>query len=107
MLAEWNGLCCKGQLDLNPCSISFLGGSEGKESAYNEGDPGLIMGREDPLEKEMATHSSILVWRIPRTEEPGGLQSIESQRVGCNLACMHTILVYFNINYFIRVIILL
>ena len=36
----------------------------------------------DPLEKEMATHSSILAWRIPRTETPGGLQSMGSQRVG-------------------------
>ena len=41
----------------------------------------LSLGREDPLEKEVATHSSILAWRIPWTEEPGGLQSIESQRV--------------------------
>ena len=40
------------------------------------------LGREDPLEKELATHSSILAWRIPRTEEPGGLQSTGSQRVG-------------------------
>ena len=40
------------------------------------------LGQEDPLEKEMATHSSILAWRIPWTEEPGGLQSIGSQRVG-------------------------
>ena len=37
------------------------------------------LGWEDPLEKEMATHSSILDWRIPRTEEPGGLQSVGSQ----------------------------
>ena len=37
---------------------------------------------EDPLEKEMATHSSILAWRIPWTEKPGGLQSMGSQRVG-------------------------
>ena len=37
---------------------------------------------EDPLEKGMVTHSSILAWRIPRTEEPGGLQSMGSQRVG-------------------------
>ena len=37
------------------------------------------LGREDPLEKEMATHSSILAWRIPWTEEPGGLQSMGSQ----------------------------
>ena len=40
------------------------------------------LGQEDPLEEGMATHSSILVWRIPWTEEPGGLQSIGSQRVG-------------------------
>ena len=40
------------------------------------------LGREDPLEKEMATHSSILAWRIPWTEEPGRLQSMELQRVG-------------------------
>ena len=40
------------------------------------------LGREDPLEREMATHSSILAWRIPWMEEPGGLQSMGSQRVG-------------------------
>ena len=40
------------------------------------------LGQEDLLEKEMATHSSILTWRIPWTEEPGVLQSMESQRVG-------------------------
>ena len=40
------------------------------------------LGREDPLEDGIATHSSILAWRIPWTEEPGGLQSIGSQRVG-------------------------
>ena len=40
------------------------------------------LGLEDPLEKEMATHSSILAWRIPWTEEPGRLQSRGSQRVG-------------------------
>ena len=40
------------------------------------------LGLEDPLEEEMATHSSILAWSIPRTEEPGGLQSTGSQRVG-------------------------
>ena len=39
------------------------------------------LGREEPLEKEMAIHSSILAWRIPWTEDPGGLQSIVSQRV--------------------------
>ena len=40
------------------------------------------LGREDPLEKRMATHSNILAWRIPWTEEPGGLQSVGLQRVG-------------------------
>ena len=40
------------------------------------------LGRADPLENERATHSSILAWRIPWTEEPGGLQSMGSQRVG-------------------------
>ena len=40
------------------------------------------LGREDPLEKEMAIHSSTIVWKIPWTEEPGRLQSMGSQRVG-------------------------
>ena len=44
------------------------------------------LGGEDPLEKEMATHSSILTWEIPWTEEPGGLQSMWSQRIGYDLA---------------------
>ena len=44
------------------------------------------LGQEDPLEKEAATHSSILAWEIPWMEEPGGLQSMGSQRVGHNLA---------------------
>ena len=41
-----------------------------------------FLGQEDPLEKGIATHSSILAWKIPWTEEPGGLQSMRSQRVG-------------------------
>ena len=53
--------------------------AQGKESAFIAEDPGSILGQEDPLEKEMATHSSILAWRIPRTEE-----TIMSQRVGDN-----------------------
>ena len=44
----------------------------------------LSLGWEDPLEKGMAIHSSILAWRIPWTEEPGGLQSMGLQRVGHN-----------------------
>ena len=51
----------------------------GKESCFNAGDAGLIpgpgrsLGQEDPLEEDMATHSSILAWRVPWTEEPGRL----------------------------------
>ena len=63
-------------------TLYIPGGSEVKASACNAGDLGLILGQEDPLEKEMATHSSILAWEIPWMEEPGGLQSTGSQRVG-------------------------
>ena len=48
------------------------------------------LGWEDPLKKGMATHSSILAWRIPWTEQPGGLQSMGSQRVRLDLATEHT-----------------
>ena len=47
------------------------------------------LGWEDPLEKGMATHSCILAWRIPQTEEHGGLRSMKSQRVGQDRVCMH------------------
>ena len=50
-----------------------IGGSDGKASAYNAGDPGLIPGSGRSLEKEMATHSSSLAWKIPWTEEHGRL----------------------------------
>ena len=60
----------------------FPGGTDSKQSACNVRDPVWSLAWEDPLEKEMATHSSILAWRIPWTEEPGGLQSMGSQRVG-------------------------
>ena len=62
----------------------FPGGSDGKESVYNAGDPGSSPGLGRSLENGLATHSSILAWRIPRTEEPGGLESMGSQRVGCD-----------------------
>ena len=48
----------------------------------------LSLGQEDPLKKGMAIHCSILAWRIPRTEEPGGLQSMGSQRVRHDWACI-------------------
>ena len=54
-------------------------GSDGKEFACSAGGLSLIPASGRYLEKGMATHSSILAWRIPRTEEPGGLQSMESQ----------------------------
>ena len=59
--------------------LGFPGGSEVKASAYNVGDPGRSLGREDLLEKEMANHSSIFAWKIPWMEEPGRLQSMGSQ----------------------------
>ena len=66
----FSALCC------------FPGGSDGKEFACNAGDMGSLPGSGGSLEKRIATHSSILAWRIPWTEEPGKLQSIGSQRVG-------------------------
>ena len=57
------------------------GGSAGKEPSCNAGDTWVqSLGQEDPLEKEVATHSSILAWEIPWTEEPGRLQSMGSQK---------------------------
>ena len=53
--------------------MGFPVGSDGKESPCNAGDQVQSLGREDPLEKARATHSSILAWRSQRTEGPGGL----------------------------------
>ena len=66
----------------------FLGGSDSKASAYDLGDWVQSLGREDLLEKGMATHSSILAWKIPWTET-GGLQSMGLQRVGHNFTFFH------------------
>ena len=74
----------------------LCGGSEVKASACNAGDPCSIPGSGRSPEKEMATHSSILAWRISWTEEPGRLQSTGSQRVGhdwatsLSLSCSNT-----------------
>ena len=57
----------------------FPGGSDSKESSCNAETWVCSLGQEDLLEKEMATHSSILSWRIPWTEEPGGLKSMGLQ----------------------------
>ena len=70
--------------------LGFPGGASGKEPAYQcrrcKDTRVWSLGQEDPLEEGTATHSSILAWRIPWTEEPGGLQSMGSQRVGIDLA---------------------
>ena len=58
----------------------FPGGSEGKESACNAGDLALILGSGRSSGEWTATHSGILAWRIPWTEEMGGLESMESQK---------------------------
>ena len=63
---QWNQL-------LEVCLLDFSGGSDDKESACNVGDSGSIPESGRSPEKGMATHSSILAWRIPWTEEPGGL----------------------------------
>ena len=57
--------------------MGFPGGSEGMQETWVRS-----LGQEDPLEKEMPTHSSTLAWKIPWTEKPGRLQSMGSQRVG-------------------------
>ena len=55
--------------------MGFPGDSDGKELTCNSGDQVQSLGWEDPLEKEMATHSSILAWRIPWIEESGGVST--------------------------------
>ena len=56
------------------------------------------LGQEDPLEKEMVIHSTILAWRIPWTEEPGGLLSMGSQRVEHDLNVLNSLSQWFNYN---------
>ena len=65
-------------------ALGFPGGSVVKNlpAVQETRETWVLLGQEDPLEEEMATHSSILAWRIPWTEEPGGLWSIGLQRVG-------------------------
>ena len=89
-MATWNSASCNGCLlgpsyllsKLKPLGIPS--GSAVKDLSANARDVGdtvWSLSGEDPLEKGMATHSSILAWRIPWTEDPGGLQSMGSQRV--------------------------
>ena len=70
-----------------PRQLGFPGGTSGKEPVASAGDIRdwiALLGGEDPLEESMATHSSITAWRIPRIEEPGGLQPMGSGRVTHN-----------------------
>ena len=61
-----------------------------KDLLANAGGVRSILGQDDPLEEEVATHSSILTWRIPWAGEPSRLQSMGSQRIGHNLAATQT-----------------
>ena len=90
-LSDWT------ELTLEMCS--FLGGLVVKNLPAMQETPVWSLGWEDPLEKEKATHSSILAWEIPWTEEPDGLQSRGSQRVGHDLMTKEQ-LYYFFKNYF-------
>ena len=72
----WN----RGRLT-TPVFLGFPGGSDGKESAHNVGDLGSIPALGQSPGEGMATHSSVLPWRIPGTGEPGGLPSLGSHRV--------------------------
>ena len=78
---KWNRIWER--IDIHTCIAESLGytpsRSDGKESAYNAGDLGSIPGLGRSPEKGMATHSSILAWRIRWTENPGGLRSMASQ----------------------------
>ena len=84
--------------NINPSMCSEWGSGlllqwpSGKESAYDAGDIGdvsSIPGWQDPLEEGMTTHSSILTWKIPRTEELGGLWSMGSQKLDMTKATEH------------------
>ena len=70
--------------DTSHLGLGFPGGSDSKNLPAVQETWVQSLGREDPLEKEMAFHSSILAWKIPLTEEPDELQSMGSQRVRHN-----------------------
>ena len=78
-----NSSCNEGDVDLIP-GWGFPGGQKVKSLRAMQETRVRSLGWEDPLEKGMTTHPSILAWRIPWTEEPGGLQSMGSQRVKHN-----------------------
>ena len=79
--AWWATVCGVTKSRTRLSDFTFPDGSAAKNLLGMQETWVQSLGQEDPLEKEMATHSSILAWRIPWTEEPGGLQSAVSQRV--------------------------
>ena len=89
----WSGLPSPPPGDLpNPqieptslMSPALAGGFFTTSATWEAHKSTLLLGQKDPLEEGMATHSSILAWRIPWTEEPVGLESVGSQRVGLDL----------------------
>ena len=72
----------------------FPDGSVVKKTPANAGNVVQNVGQEDPLEKKMATHSSILAWEIPRTEEPGGLHCMGSQELDMTEKIATTLLLF-------------
>ena len=76
----------------------------GKESTIGAGDAEIqetrvpSLGQEDPLESEMATYSNILAWKIPRTEEPCGLQSMGPQRASCTHTHVHKTITWLTVH---------
>ena len=84
-LWEWKGEVTEKKVgSVHLCLLGFPDGSMVKNLPATQEMQFRSLGQEDPLEEEMATHSTILAWRIPWTEEPGGLQSMGSQRVRHN-----------------------
>ena len=89
----WKFYICKLYVWVDNVFQGFPGGARGKEFACQCRRQEMrvqSLFQEDPLGEGMGTNSNILAWRIPWTEEPGGLQSMGSQRVGHDFACMHS-----------------
>ena len=79
--------------------LKYSLGSVVKNLLANAGDMGSILGREDPLKEEMATHSIILAWEIPWTEEPGGLQSMGSQKLDMTERVNHQLIIQLKLTF--------
>ena len=86
----WNSLRLPPSIYRELCCRDFPGGSDGKASAYNAGDPGSIPGAGRSPGEGNGNPLQYLAWKIPGTEEPGGLQSVGSQRVRHDWVTQHT-----------------